>query len=148
MKCEQVQEIFPELQEHPERYPEANEHLVSCSSCKTLFHIFEGFSDDTPVTIDPVKRDMNFISINKKMRRHDRVVLSRRITSVAAVFMLAIVTIFNINQSSNISIADLSDDVLYLQSESSMVPEVSMDQNAIIEYLAQYENIESLGNIF
>jgi len=64
------------------------------------------------------------------------------------VFMLAIVTIFNINQSSNISIADLSDDVLYLQSESSMVPEVSMDQNAIIEYLAQYENIESLGNIF
>ena len=148
MKCEQVQEIFPELQEHPERYPEANEHLASCSSCKTLFHIFEGFSDDTPVTIDPVKRDMNFISINKKMRRHDRVVLSRRITSVAAVFMLAIVTIFNINQSSNISIADLSDDVLYLQSESSMVPEVSMDQNAIIEYLAQYENIESLGNIF
>jgi hypothetical protein len=81
-------------------------------------------------------------------RRHDRIVITRRISSVAAIFLLAIVSIFNINQSSNISIADISDDVLYLQSESSMVPEVSMDQDAIIEYLAQYENIESLGNIF
>ncbi|RKY56282.1 MAG: hypothetical protein DRP93_01740, partial [Candidatus Neomarinimicrobiota bacterium] len=60
----------------------------------------------------------------------------------------AVVTIFNINQSSNVSIADISDDVLYLQSESSMVPEISMDRNAIIEYLVQYEDIESLGNLF
>jgi len=148
MKCEQVQELFPELQEHPEHYPEAQEHLANCSSCKTLLHIFEGFSDDTPITIDPLKRDENFINIQKKMRRHDRIVFSRRISSVAAVFLLAIVTIFNLNQSTTISIADISDDVLYLQSESSMVPIVSMDQNAIIEYLAEYENIESIGNLF
>jgi predicted anti-sigma-YlaC factor YlaD len=148
MKCEQVQEIFPELQEYPERYPEAQEHLASCSSCKTLFHIFEGLSDDTPVTIDPLKRNVNFINIQKKMRRHDRIVFSRRISSVAAVFLLAIVTIFNINQSTTISIADISDDVLYLQSESSVVPEMYIDQNAIIEYLVEYENIESIENLF
>ena len=148
MKCEQVQEIFPELQEHPERYPEAQEHLANCSSCKTLFHIFEGLSDDTPVTIDPLKRNVNFINIQKKMRRHDRVVFSRRISSVAAVFLLAVVTIFNINQSTTISIADISNDVLYLQSESSVVPEMSMDKNAIIEYLVEYENIESIENLF
>jgi len=148
MKCEQVQELFPELQEHPERYPEACEHLAECFSCKTLFHIFEGFSDDTPVKIDPLKRDMNFLNIHKKMRRHDRIVFSRRISSVAAVFILAIVSIFNINQSSHISIADISDEVLYMQSGSSIVPEISMDQNAIIEYLAEYENIESIGNLF
>ena len=148
MKCEQVQEIFPELQEHPERYPEAQEHLANCSSCKTLFHIFEGFSDDAPVSIDPIKREMNFITINKKMRRHDRIVVSRRIGSIAAVFLFAIVTIFNINQPSTVSIADISDDVLYLNSESSMVPETSMDKDAIIEYLVQNEHIESLGNIF
>jgi len=148
MKCEQVQEIFPELQEHPERYPEAQEHLANCSSCKTLLHIFEGFSDDTPIRIDPLKREVNFVTIQKKMRRHDRIVFSRRISSVAAVFLLAIVTIFNINQSTIISIADISDDVLYLQSESSVVPEISMDQNAIIEYLAEYESIESIGNLF
>jgi hypothetical protein len=148
MKCEQVQEIFPELQGSPESFPEAREHLENCSSCKTLFHIFKGLLDDAAVSIDPLKRDVNFMNIQKKMRRHDRIVITRRISSVAAIFLLAIVSIFNINQSSNISIADISDDVLYLQSESSMVPEVSMDQDAIIEYLAQYENIESLGNIF
>ena len=148
MNCEQVQEIFPELQDHPERYPEASRHLENCSSCKTLFHIFEGLSDDVSVKIDPIKRDMNFINIKKKMHRHDKIVISRRFSSIAAVLLFAVVTIFNINQSSNVSIADISDDVLYLQSESSMVPEVSMDQNAIIEYLAQYENIESLGNLF
>ena len=148
MKCEQIQEIFPELLEHPERYPEAQEHLANCSSCKILLHIFEGLSDDTPITIDPLKRDVNFINIQKKMRRHDRVVFSRRISSVAAVFLLAIVTIFNINQSTTISIADISDDVLYLQSESSVVPEMYIDQNAIIEYLVEYENIESIENLF
>ncbi|MEA3392986.1 MAG: hypothetical protein U9Q91_08400 [Candidatus Marinimicrobia bacterium] len=148
MKCEQVQEIFPELMDQAERYPEARKHLANCSSCKTLFHIFEGLSDDTPITIDPLKRDVNFINIQKKIRRHDIVVFSRRISSVAAVFLLAIVTIFNINQSTTISIADIGDDVLYLQSESSIVPVVSMDQNAIIEYLAEYEDIESMGNLF
>ena len=148
MKCEQVQEIFPELLDSPEAFPAARKHLESCSSCKTLFHIFTEFSDDAPVSIDPLKRDVNFMNIQKKMRRYDRIVVSRRISSVAAIFLFAVVAIFNINQSSNVSIADISDDVLYLQSESSMVPEVSMDQNAIIEYLAQYENIESLGNLF
>ncbi|MEA2076827.1 MAG: hypothetical protein U9O95_02275 [Candidatus Marinimicrobia bacterium] len=148
MKCEQVQEIFPELQEYPESYPEAREHLESCPSCKTLFHIFEGLSNDTPVTIDPSKRDINFVNIQKKTKRHDRVVFTRRFSSVAAIFLLAIVTIFNINQSSSISITDISDDVLYLQSESSVVPEISMDQDAIIEYLVEYENIETLGNLF
>ena len=148
MKCEQVQEMFPELQGQPEKYPEAREHLKTCSNCKTLFHIFEGFSDDEPVMIDPVKRDVNFMNIQNKMKRHDRMVFTRRLSSVAAVFLLAIVTIFNINQSPTISIADISDDVLYLQSESSMVPEVSMDQDAIIEYLAEYESIETLGNLF
>lgn len=148
MKCEQVQELFPELQEHPEHYPEAQEHLANCSSCKTLLHVFEGFSDDTPITIDSLKRDENFIKIQKKMRRHDRIVFSRRISSVAAVFLLAIVTIFNLNQSTTISIADISDDVLYLQSESEVLPDISMSNDEIIEYLAQYENIETLGNLF
>ncbi|MCF7832827.1 MAG: hypothetical protein K9N05_04535 [Candidatus Marinimicrobia bacterium] len=148
MNCEKVQELFPELQDQPDRYPEAVKHLETCSSCKTLFHIFEGFSDDTSVLIDPEKRDMNFLNIQKKMKRHDKIVFTRRLSSVAAIFLLSIVTIFNINQSSTISIADISDDILYLQSESSMVPAVSMDQDDIIEYLAQYESIESLENLF
>ena len=148
MKCEQVQELFPELSERSGRFPEAEQHLQTCSNCKTLFHIFEGLSDDRPIMIDPVKRDANFIHIKKKLRHHDRVVFTRRISSVAAVFLLMVVTFFNIDQTNTISIADISDDVLYLQAESDMVPEISMDQNEIIEYLAQYENIETLGNLF
>ncbi len=148
MKCEQVQELFPELREHPEKYPEASKHLKTCSNCKTLFHIFDGLNNDQPVMIDPVKRDLNFTMIRKNMKRHDRVVFTRRVSAVAAVFFLAIVSIFNINQTSRVTLADISDDVLYLQSESNMVPEVSMDKDDIIEYLAEYGNIESLGNLF
>lgn len=148
MKCEQVQELFPELREQPENFPEAVKHVKSCPACKTLFHVFEGLCDDRPVMIDPDKRDQNFAVIHKKMKRHDRVVFTRRVTAVAAVFFLAIVSIFNINQTSSVTLADIGDDVLYLQSESNMVPEVHMDKDAIIEYLAQYENIETLGNLF
>ena len=148
MKCEQVQELFPELMERKDKYPEAKQHLDTCSNCKTLFHIFKGFPSDTPVEIDPVKRDINFIAIQKKMKRHDRVVFTRRVSTVAAVFMLAVVSIFSLNQSTGVTLADISDDVLYLQSESTMVPDVGLDRNEIIEYLVEYENIESLGNLF
>lgn len=148
MKCEQVQELFPELREYPNEYPEARKHLESCSNCKTLFHIFDELIDDTPVGINPVKRDLNFTTIQKKMKRHDRVVFTRRVSGIAAVFLLAFFSIFNLNQSSSVSIADISTDVLYLQSESTMVPDVSMDKEAIIEYLIEYENIESIGELF
>ena len=148
MKCEQVQELFPELREYPEKHPEARKHLESCSNCKTLYHIFDGLLDDAPVSIDPDKRDLNFLNIQKKMKRHDKVVFTRRFSAVAAVFMLALVSLFSLNQSTGVTLADLSDDVLYLQSESTMVPEVNMDKDAIIEYLVQYENIESIGELF
>lgn len=148
MKCEHVQELFPELKEHPGKYPEAEEHFKKCSNCAMLFHIFEGLDDDRPVRIDPVKRDVNFIMIQKKIKHHDRVVFTRRISSVAAIFLLAVVSIFNFNQTSPITLADISDDVLYLQSEVTMVPETGIGQEDIIEYLAEYENIESLGNLF
>lgn len=148
MKCEQVQELFPELREYPEKHPEARKHLESCSNCKTLFHIFDGLINDAPVEIDPVKRDLNFATIQKKMKRHDRVVFTRRISAVAAVFMLAFVSIFSLNQSSGISIADISAEVLYIQSESTQLPDVGMSKDEIIEYLATYENIESFGELF
>lgn len=148
MKCEQVQELFPELMDKAERYPEACKHLETCSSCKALFHIFKGFTDENHVKLEPLKRDKNFMSISKKLRRHDRVVFIRRASSVAAVFLLAIVSIFNLNRSTDISIASISDDVLFLQSGTSMVPEISMNDNEIIEYLAQYENIEALEDLF
>lgn len=148
MKCEHVQELFPELKEHPEKYPEAAEHLGKCANCGMLFHIFEGLNDDRPVRIDPVKRDVNFTMIQKKMKHHDRVVFTRRVSSVAAVFLLAVVSIFNLNQTAPITLADISDDVLYLESEVTLVPDTGMDQEDIIEYLAEYENIESLGNLF
>jgi hypothetical protein len=148
MKCEQVQELFPELMEKKDNYPDAREHLDTCSNCKTLFHIFKGFPSDTPVRIDPDKREINFMAIQKKMKRHDKVVFTRRFTSIAALFLLAIVSIFNINRPSSVSLADISDDVLYLQSETTLVPDVGMNKDEIIEYLVEYENIESLGNLF
>jgi len=148
MKCEQVQELFPELRDDPDKYPEAREHLERCGNCKTLFHIFDELLDDEPIGIDPVKRDLNFVHIQKKMKHHDRVVFTRRFSAVAAVFLLAFVSIFSLNQSTGVSLADISDEVLYVQSESTMVPEVDMDKNEIIEYLAQYENIESIGELF
>lgn len=148
MNCEQVQELFPELRAHPEKYPEAQKHLETCSSCKMLFHVFEGLTDEDPVMIDPIKREINFVTIQKKMKRHDRIVFTRRVSAVAAVFMLAFVSIFSLNQSSVVTLADISDDVLYLQSESTILPEASMDKDAIIEYLAEYENIESIGELF
>lgn len=148
MKCEQVQELFPELSERNGTYPEATKHLATCAECKMLFNIFERVADGSKVPLASEKRKLNLITIQKKMKRHDRIVMTRRFSSVAAVFLFAIISIFNINQSSHISLADISDDVLYLQSESSLVPEVSMNQDAIIEYLAQYESIESLGNLF
>jgi len=148
MKCEQIQELFPELREYPEKHPEALKHLETCSNCKTLYHIFKGLNNDTPVHVDPVKRDLNFSMIQKKMKRHDKVVFTRRFSAVAAIFILAVISILNINQTSNVALADISDDVLYLQSESNLVPEVNMDKDDIIEYLAEYGNIESLGNLF
>ena len=148
MKCEEVQELFPELREFPNKYSEARKHLETCSNCKTLFHIFDEMIDDTQVDIDPVKRDLNFITIQKKMKRHDRVLFTRRVSGVAAVFLLAFFSILSLNQSPGVSIADISADVLYLQSESTMVPEVSMDKEAIIEYLVEYENLESIGELF
>jgi hypothetical protein len=88
------------------------------------------------------------MAIQKKMKRHDKVVFTRRFTSIAALFLLAIVSIFNINRPSSVSLADISDDVLYLQSETTLVPDVGMNKDEIIEYLVEYENIESLGNLF
>lgn len=148
MKCEQVQELFPELAEKKEKYPEAIQHMETCAECKMLFQIFKSVADDNIVRLAPEKRESNFTAIQKKMKRHDRVVFTRRISSVAAIFLLAIVTIFNINGTGQISLADISDDVLYLQSESSMVPSVNMDDDAIIAYLAEYESIETLGTLF
>jgi hypothetical protein len=148
MKCEQVQELFPELTVTKGKYPEAIKHMGTCAECKMLFKIFESVADDKIVHLAPEKREKNFIAIQKKMKRHDRVVFTRRISSVAAIFLLAIVSIFNINGSGQITLADISDDVLYLQSESTIVPEVNMDNEAIIAYLAEYESIETLGTLF
>ncbi len=148
MKCEQVKELFPELVEHKDKYPDATAHLEACSECKTLFHIFESISDDAKVTLAPEKREMNFEIIHKKMKRHDRVVFTRRISSLVAVMLFALVSIFNVNSSRQVTVADISDEVLYLQSESISVPKTSLDDEAIIAYLTQYENIENIGGLF
>lgn len=148
MKCEQVQELFPELTEKKNTYPEAIKHMETCAECNMLFKIFESVADDKIVRLAPEKREKNFTAIQKKMKRHDRVVFTRRISSVAAVFLLAIVSIYNINGLGQVSLADISDDVLYLQSESTLVPDVNMDNEAIIAYLAEYESIETLGTLF
>ncbi len=148
MKCENAQELFPELQDHPERYPEAVMHIETCSSCRTLFHIFEGFTNNSLVPLSESKRKASYQTINKKMRRQDVIVLTRRITSVAAVIMLALISIFNINSSTSSPLADISDETLFLQSGINMIPKLTMDDNAKIEYLAQYENIDILGDLF
>ncbi|MCK4813459.1 MAG: hypothetical protein KAT14_05930 [Candidatus Marinimicrobia bacterium] len=148
MKCENAQELFPELQDHPERYPEAMVHIETCSSCRTLFHIFERFTDNSLVPLSESKRKASYQTINKKMHRQDFIVLTRRVTSVAAVIMLALISVFNINNSASSLLADISDEILFLQSGINMVPEITMDDNAKIEYLAQYENIDVLGDLF
>ncbi len=148
MKCEQVQELFPELLEGKGTYPEAEKHLERCAECKTLFHVFKSIADERDVCLDCEKRESNLTIIQKKMKRHDRFVFTRRVSSLAAIFLLAIVSIFNINGSGQAMLADISDDVLYLQSESNMVPDVNMDNDAIIAYLSEYESIETLATLF
>lgn len=148
MKCEQAQELFPELMEERGTYPEAEKHLEGCLECKMLFNIFKSIADEKDVCLDCEKRELNLTTIQKKMKRHDRFVFTRRVSSLAAIFLLAIVTIFNINGSGQAMLADISDDVLYLQSESNMIPDVNMDNGAIITYLAEYESIETLATLF
>ena len=148
MNCEQVQELFPELMGEKEKHQDALRHLETCSECKMLFHIFESVSDDRKIMLAPEKREMNFEIIQKKMKRHDRVVFTRRVSSVAAVMLFALVSIFNVNSSTQVSLADISDDVLYIQSESSILPQANLDDEAIIAYLAEYESIENLSGLF
>ncbi len=147
MKCEHVQELFPELQENAERFPEARAHLRSCPSCSMLFHIFQNIQDEAEIELPAPRHESNIKNIHKKMRRHDVFVWSRRVTTLAAVMMLAFVSLFEIKPVAA-DIANVSDEVLFLQSDAAILPEITLDEENMIDYLARYGNLETLGELF
>ncbi len=148
MKCEYIQELFPEYLSTPDAYPEVRQHMKKCSSCRTLFHIFRGFDDNKSVSLPLSKRESNCRMIYKKMQRHDIFVLARRITGAAAVFLIVLLSVFHFNNISSPSMADISDEVLYLESDANVIPPPDIEEEAMIEYLAQNESVEYLGELF
>ncbi|MBW6457538.1 MAG: hypothetical protein K0B52_00070 [FCB group bacterium] len=148
MKCEHVQERFPELQDHPDLYPEALAHLEQCDSCKRLYHVFTDMCKEGEVTLSPVRKEENCRNIYRKIRRHDRIVLTRRVTGIAAVLALVFLSVFNLNSGFDPSLTDISDDVLFLASDAAIMPEPAIGREVMIEYLAQYEYIDVLGGLF
>jgi hypothetical protein len=148
MKCEHVQERFPELQDRSDHYPEAMAHLEQCASCRRLYHVFLNMCNEQNVTLSPFRREENCRNIYRGMKRHDHFVLTRRITSIAAVLTLIFLSVFNYNTGFDPSLADIPNEVLYLTSDAAIIPEPSIEREVIIEYLAQYEYIDVLGSLF
>ncbi|MDZ7796296.1 MAG: hypothetical protein U5N56_04265 [Candidatus Marinimicrobia bacterium] len=139
---------FPKYLSKPDAYPEVGEHMEKCPSCRTLFHIFQGFDDNRSVSLPHPKRELNRRKIYKKMHRHDIFVLARRISGAAAVFLIVLLSVFHFDNISSPSMADISDDVLYLESDANVIPPPDIDEEAMIEYLAQNESVEYLGELF
>jgi predicted anti-sigma-YlaC factor YlaD len=148
MKCEQVKEIFPDMLNDAMRFPDASEHLEHCASCRSLFGVFKDLYDEHPVTLSETQKEANCRSIYKGMRRHDRIVMTSRLTSAAALFMIVLISVFHFGTSPGPSLAEISDEVLFLESDATIITEPAIEREAMIEYLAQYEYIDILGNLF
>ncbi|MDZ7820716.1 MAG: hypothetical protein U5N26_02245 [Candidatus Marinimicrobia bacterium] len=149
MKCEHVQELFPELLSQPDACPEAREHLKHCASCRTLFSLFRSLDSDEPAQyLTDATREENCRKIYKKMHRHDIFVFTRRVTGVAALFLIVPFSVFRVNTDTAPSLADIPDEVLYFESDMEIAGEPAIDKEAVIEYLAQNEPIEYLGALF
>lgn len=148
MNCEHVREHFPELRDHPERYPELMLHMETCSECRRLFGLFQKVYAEPAPELTEEQRAENYSSIYKKMFRHDVFVVSSRLTAAAAVLLLVLFSVFSLNTGPVPSLADVPDDVLYLESRSDMIPEPEMDEESMIEYLAYNAYIEELGELY
>ena len=148
MKCEQVKELFPDMLSDAKRYPDAFEHLKECASCSSLFNVFQGLYHDHPVSLPEAQREATCRSIYKGMRRHDRIVMTGRLTSIAAIFMIVLISVFHFGTTQGPSLAEVSDEMLFLGSDAVIITEPAIEREAMIEYLAQYEYIDVLGNLF
>lgn len=148
MKCEHVQEYFPEMLESPLGYPEAAEHLKHCAECRALFTLFRKFEEEKKPGLSEARRSENYQSIHRGMRRHDLFVFGRRTLSAAAVILLVLFSLFRNGAADLPSLAAVPDDELYLVSNAEILPQPQISKENIIEYLASYEYIEELGNLF
>jgi hypothetical protein len=148
MKCEHVQELFPELQEAPQRYPEAMTHIAGCGSCRKLFEAFRTLIEQELPPLEKSRHDASCQNIYKSMFKHDVWVAGSRIATAAAVLLLVFFSVFSPDRTSSPSLSDISDEVLYLESRADIIPEPEVQEEAIIEYLVYNEYIEELGNIY
>ncbi len=148
MKCEQVQEYFPEMLDKPSSYPEALEHLKHCAECKALFSIFKKIKTEKVPKLSELQRAESYKHIHRGMRRYDAFVYGRRALSVAALLFLVLFSIFRNGVSDTPSLAAVPDEELYLLSYAEILPQPQIQDENIIEYLINYEYIEELGNLF
>lgn len=148
MKCEHVQEYFPEILGCPSDYPEAAEHLKHCAECRALFVLFRKFEEEKKPGLSEARRSENCQRIYRGMRRHDLFVFGRRTLSAAAILLLVLFSLFRNGTADLPSLVAVPDDELYLVSNTEILPQPQISKENIIEYLASYEYIEELGNLF
>lgn len=148
MNCKQVQEHFPEICENPEHYPELMRHMESCGECRDLFELYKKLQIHSVPVLSEEKSAYNRSNIYKKMFRHDLFLAARRVTAAAALILLVLFSVFPGTFSSRPSLADIPDDVLWMESQSDLVPEPGIDEESMIEYLANNAYIEELGELY
>ncbi|MDD3966852.1 MAG: hypothetical protein WC372_02040 [Candidatus Neomarinimicrobiota bacterium] len=149
MKCEHVQECFPEMLENLSGYPQAAEHLKHCTECNRLFFVFKKLAETRTARIPESLRRESYRRIRSGMRRHDLFVIGRRTLAAAAVLLLVFFSLFrNGTGFTSSPLAAIPDNELFLISNAEIMPEPEISNENIIEYLASYEYIEELGNLF
>ena len=148
MKCEEVQELFPEMAADAAACPEARKHMQSCADCAMLFRIFRDIEGGEPARLPEAKSRANCRRIYKRMHRHDVRATAGRISAIAAVLLIMLVPVFRSGTAGQPGLADVPDEVLYMESDAEMLAAPEIDEEAMIEYLAQNQPIESLGELF
>lgn len=148
MKCNDVMELFPELMDEPQAYPEARKHLENCDTCRAQFELFRQFlSEDVPA-LSQEESDAACNEIVRKAARHRSYTLTARISAVAAAVLIVMLTAFG-PVGKSVSLKTVPDYVLLEASEADVLPDMQQpDEEDILEYLAYYADLGSLNDIY
>ncbi len=152
MTCKDIQDLLPEILQHPRKYPEAEAHLQECADCREELEFLRELKEGIRVTMP----DPNFtetigqrIRVSHRLRRERAKQPLIYVTAMAAVLALTLILPGVINTGDDLQFyADYDDETQNTLMSIDISEGFQVTTDEIAMYLLEHadmETIEELG---